>query len=149
MKTRIVLGLLWLLLFLTVCKTSTVLQFTNEVQSVGFANMVLLSCKISFFSCLWVFVLTEQSMIFSWIRTSLFSLVDWYAWEGNKTNHEKRTNAEYLLKPFLTCEKCTTGNLAFWAYVWQFSKNIVILDLLFTVSLSIFFTIIFSKTWQK
>ena len=82
-------------------------------------------------------------MVFGWFRRLCNSMIEWYAWNGKGIDTNKRAEAEYLTKPFLSCEKCTTGNLAFWAYVLSAKGNIVILDALFVISFSIFITIIF------
>jgi hypothetical protein len=148
MKIQIVLTVFWLLLFLTVSKLADNLQITNILQASNFIELVLLSCKVSFFACLWVFVLTEQSNVFGWVRSFLFGIIESLSTKNGKVNQLKRHNLNYILKPFLTCEKCTTGNLAFWAYV-SCNQSIVILDLLFVISVSVFITIISTPTWQK
>jgi hypothetical protein len=149
MRIQYVLTGLWLLTFLFVAKTAKTLQFATDLQGFTIINELAISCKVSFISCLWVFVLTEQEMLFGWFRRFCMGLVESYAWDGKQLNPNKKATAEYLLKPFLTCEKCTTGNFAFWAYILQCKGNIVILDVLFTIGFSIFLTIITAKVWQR
>lgn len=149
MKMKIVLTLLWLCLFLIAVKFAKILQFATNLQD--FTTLIsgfTVAFKASVLACCWVFVLTDNDMILGWFRRLCFSLVDWYAWDGKTLNPTKRANAEYLFKPVLTCERCTTGNFAFWVYVLSSRGNIVILEVLFIISLSIFITVLTAKLWQ-
>ncbi len=147
---KFVLTLLWLCLFLFVAKFAKTLQFATDLQDfTTLLTAFATSAKVSFFACCWVFVLTDKDMILGWFRGLCFSAVDWYSWDGKGINQKRRAAAEYLLKPVLTCERCTTGNFAFWAYVLSCRGKVVILDVLFIISLSIFITVITAKLWQK
>ena len=89
--------------------------------------MILLSFKISLI-CFIFLVMGEPGMIFSFYQKLIDKLPDW------------------LYKPLGGCSYCFTGQVSLWYFI--ITQKFDILELLFFVSLSIFFVKIYSTIWN-
>jgi hypothetical protein len=123
-----------------IAKNSTLLYF---------AELAFTCLKVSFISCFWVFVLSQNDMIFGFFRRFLNRIAEMYYIQNNVVNFKKNKLTDDLLKPVLTCEICVGANLAFWVYAINSKNEFVLIDLIFTLSLTTFITIITSEKWQK
>ena len=148
MKTKIALSTAWLLVILIVAKLA------GSVTVIGHINFIqtLIVCSlISVIASCWVYVLTDENMIFGWFRQWLYCMVDNASWTGSGVDMQKKNRLLYFLKPIIDCELCVTGHLAFWVYATIAINNgqFVIFDFLSVISLSILFTVIQTDLWQN
>ncbi len=69
--------------------------------SANLFNNLLIAFYAAVVGWVWVKILTEQGMIFSFVRIKL---------------------PEWLSKPLFECEYCCAGQLAFWGYIFTRTK---------------------------
>jgi hypothetical protein len=149
MKTKIVLATLWLLITIIVANLSNNFYFAKTSDLESLANLLFLAFKTSLFSCFWVFILTQNDMIFSFLRAFFDNLAINYYLSDGKLNQEKKDVCENLMKPFFTCEICTGANFSFWIYSITHFNNFIFFDLLFMLSATTLITITTRALWQK
>lgn len=89
--------------------------------SANLFNNLLIAFYAAVVGWVWVKILTEQGMIFSFVRIKL---------------------PEWLSKPLFECEYCCAGQLAFWGYIFTKTSinNFIFIGhpFLFGINISIF-----------
>jgi hypothetical protein len=124
-------------------------HFAKETTLGNLAILLFEGCKVSIVANFWVFVLSQNDMIFGWIRRFFSNLGEKYYLQESGINQERLATFNDFMKPIFTCEICVGCNIGFWIYLVLHQNEFIIFDLFYLLSATTLITAITKETWQK